>query len=311
VTYTFAGALDEIYATLVVRLHYTKAFEVDQLWRFAADYKTDSGKRLGLKMNVKAEGQAELELYFESGIAEETQVAFIRYVNEHLERRAQDVVRRRHYVCPYCQTPVEAHGIVEMRLKKGLKDVLCLACEERVPLIDLIEQKFASVESRALARKMDEEATAAIDNESRELILVGHAFAIAGEAGQIHRGYTNSDHGIDGEIEFKDDDNRATGRRLYLQLKSGDSYLHKRKDGTEVFQIKEPRWADYWQQQAYPVMLVVRTSDGTIRWMDVSAYLKNKSGPGKKRVTQIVFEGEPFTALGVRKIREAVLRRKK
>jgi len=31
------------------------------------------------------------------------------------------------------------------------------------------------------------------------------------------------------------------------------------------------RWADYWQQQAYAVMLVIRTSDGEIRWMDVSA----------------------------------------
>lgn len=67
---------------------------------------------------------------------------------------------------------------------------------------------------------MQEEDRFEIDNESRELILVGHAFAIAGEAGQIYRGYTNSDHGIDGEIEFKYDDGKASGKRLYLQLKS-------------------------------------------------------------------------------------------
>ena len=53
---------------------------------------------------------------------------------------------------------------------------------------------------------------------------MGHAYAIAGEAGQIYRQYTNSDHGIDGEIEFKDPEGKASGRRLYLQLKSGDSY---------------------------------------------------------------------------------------
>ena len=59
------------------------------------------------------------------------------------------------------------------------------------------------------------------------------------EAGQIYRGYTNSDHGIDGEIEFKDDQGRASGKRLYVQLKSGDSYLNKRRsDGAEVFQIR-------------------------------------------------------------------------
>ena len=36
----FNGFLDEIYATLVVRLHHTKPFEQDQLWRYAADFKT-------------------------------------------------------------------------------------------------------------------------------------------------------------------------------------------------------------------------------------------------------------------------------
>ena len=45
VTYTFNGPLDEIYATLVVRLHHTKAFEKEQLWRFAADFKTQTGNR--------------------------------------------------------------------------------------------------------------------------------------------------------------------------------------------------------------------------------------------------------------------------
>ena len=84
---------------------------------------------------------------------------------------------------------------------------------------------------------------------------------------------------------------RATGKRLYLQLKSGDSYLtHRQRDGAEVFQIKNPRWADYWQQQAYPVMLVIRTSDGEIRWMDVSAWLERNTAGGKK-VAQIIFEG--------------------
>jgi hypothetical protein len=42
-----------------------------------------------------------------------------------------------------------------------------------------------------------------IDNESRELLAVHHPGFIVAEAGQIYRGYTNSDHGIDGEIEFK------------------------------------------------------------------------------------------------------------
>lgn len=92
-----------------------------------------------------------------------------------------------------------------------------------------------------------------------------------------------------------------------MQLKSGDSYLKQcERDGAEVFQIKNPRWADYWQQQAYAVMLVIRTSDGEIRWMDVSAYLKRESA-GKNAVTQIVFEGERFDAVSVQNWRKKLL----
>ena len=85
--------------------------------------------------------------------------------------------------------------------------------------------------------------------------------------------------------------------------------IHPKKhqsDGAEVFQIKNPRWADYWQRQAYPVMLVICTSDGEIRWMDVSAYLKRESAGGKA-VSQVVFEGERLDAMAVRRRRDKAL----
>ena len=53
-------------------------------------------------------------------------------------------------------------------------------------------------------------------------------------------------------------------------------------------------------------MLVIRTSDGEIRWMDVSAYLKRESAGGKS-VKQIVFEGERFDVMSVRRWRERAL----
>jgi hypothetical protein len=175
-------------------------------------------------------------------------------------------------------------------------------------LRDKLEQKFDSPAVKEQARQMQVESQNVIDNESRELILVGHAFTITAEAGQIYRGYANSDHGIDGEIEFKDDEGRDTGKRLYLQLKSGDSYLTTRKrDGAEVFQIRNERWADYWRRQAYPVLLVIRTSDGEIRWMDVSEYLKRESAGGKA-VKQIAFAGERFDVMSVRRWRDKALK---
>ena len=40
----------------------------------------------------------------------------------------------------------------------------------------------------------------------------------------------DEDDGIDLLIEFNDDAHEATGARLYLQLKSGDSYTRKRSE---------------------------------------------------------------------------------
>jgi hypothetical protein len=50
-------------------------------------------------------------------------------------------------------------------------------------------------------------------------------------------------------------------------------------------------------------MLVIRTSDGQIRWMNVTDYLKRHG----KETKQIVFDGEPFTAQSVWAMRDRVL----
>ncbi len=308
VSYRFSGAVDAIYATLVVRLYYTQAFENDRLWRFAADFKSNEGWRMGLKMTRRREGSAEISVYFDPRIPLDATVTFIKYVHEHLLEKADDVVRLRRYVCPHCGTPVENRQTVQKRLERGDEDILCVDCEKRIPLWDLIEEKFASAEFREYVKSLEERAKAAMDNESKELILIGHAFAIAGEAGQIFRTYSNSDHGIDGEIEFKDRDGKGSGKRIHLQLKSDDSYLYERKrDNAEIFRIKRQRWASYWRRQACPVMLVIRASDNVIRWMDVSARLKEKSREGKERIRQITFDGEPFTALNLQRMRDRLL----
>ncbi len=55
------------------------------------------------------------------------------------------------------------------------------------------------------------------------------------------------------------------------------------------------------------MLLVIRTSDGEVRWMEIRDYLKLKSDGGKKTVRQIVFEGERFDVMSVRRWREKAL----
>jgi len=110
------------------------------------------------------------------------------------------------------------------------------------------------------------------------------------------------------KIEFKDERGQASGQRVHLQLKSADSYLYKRqRDDKEIFKIKKPRHAEYWQKHAHPVMLVIRTSDGTIRWMNVTECLRDYFQRHGQQATQIVFAGEPFTALNLDRLRRRLL----
>lgn len=212
-------------------------------------------------------------------------------------------------VLPIAQHPV--HAILRKyreRIKNDLGDlstnVLPGADGGFIAGSSLIIETLAGLQPPASKAKDQERWN--MDNESREAIAVHHVGLIVSEAGQIYRGYTNGDHGIDAEIEFKDDQGHASGKRLYLQLKSGDSYLRKRqRDGQEVFYVKKTLWADYWQQQAYPVMLVVRTADGEVRWMNVSSYLKNEcQGQAMK---QIVFQGESFDVGSISRWRSRLL----
>jgi len=292
------------------------AFECTDLWNSAADFKTQTGANLGFTLARESEGTSRLQVYFEPAVDPNSRVLFLRYVHDHLTQQAQNVLRLRHYWCVNKKCKRFNHAFADQDIidealaPEGKAEVFCPKCGRPIKLRDTIEEKFDSPGMKEQARELDAEAQVVIDNESRELMAVHHAGFIVSEAGQIYRGYTNSDHGIDGEIEFKDDQGRASGMRLYVQLKSGDSYLKKRqRDGAEVFHIKNPRWADYWQQQSYAVMLVIRTSDGEIRWMDVSAYLKRES-VGGRTVKQIVFAGERFDVMSVRRWRNSLLIRK-
>jgi len=80
-----------------------------------------------------------------------------------------------------------------------------------------------------------------------------------------------------------------------VQLKSGNSYLRDRKrDGKEIFDLKNERHSQYWQNQPVDVYLVVRQHDemrgeDVIRWMNVSEYLKQRQDAQSK---QLVFSGE-------------------
>ena len=115
------------------------------------------------------------------------------------------------------------------------------------------------------------------------------------------------DYGIDGEVEFKDNDGKASGKKIYIQLKSGNSYLRTRKrDGSEVFDVKNRAPSRILDQPAGG-RVSRHPPDGraerpaNIRWMNVTRYLKNRKD---KKSRQIIFDGEKLDMEAVWKVRD-------
>jgi DNA-directed RNA polymerase subunit RPC12/RpoP len=300
-TFRFDGFLDEIYASLVVRLHHTEPFDSTELWRNAADFRSATGRELGLCLVPQQDGTGEIEVHCEAGTPAAEQVLFARYVQDHLKARDANLQSLRTYICPKCSTPVGNREVALRRIRRGDTDIPCADCEFRIPLWDEVAQRLESDELRRQVQELREQAQIVLDNESKERLLVGEVYAIAARANQLAREKTISDHGIDMEIEFRDDDGHATGRMLFLQLKSGDSYLRKTGRG-RIFDIPKARHAEYWASQAFPVMLVVRGSDGTIEWMEIRDLLRNQP------TNQIVFEAERFDVPALLRMRDRVFR---
>jgi GTPase SAR1 family protein/DNA-directed RNA polymerase subunit RPC12/RpoP len=307
VSYTFSGEWQTVWTTLVVRLWYSQEFAHRELWRNAAEFASAKGHTLGLLIQKEGDGAATISLYFDVEVPDELKVLFIEYVHRHLARYACDVARDRRYLCSACRKPVTDLDAVRKRLAAKKDFITCQECDEKVPLIDFIEQRL---KSDPVARKilaMDETATRELDTQALEQILIGHMMAIAGEANQIFRPVTMFDHGIDGEVEFKDNDGKASGKRIYIQLKSGNSYLRTRKgDGREVFDVSNDRHLEYWISQPVDVYLVIRQTDElsgqqVIRWMNVTRYLKDRED---KKSRQIIFAGEKLDMEAVYRVRD-------
>jgi GTPase SAR1 family protein len=306
VEYRFSGELQTIYTTLVVRLWHGAPFDQKELWQNAAEFTTSTGKIVGLIFHRLGEGMGRLSIFFDEGVPEELKVVFAEFVHRHLQRYAQDLVRERRYACPEseCGEPVVDQATVDRRIEAGFDCLFCAFCGTRIPLADHLEQRLSVEEVTRQVAAIDRMATSVLDNQAREQILVGHMMAICGEANQIFRDQPRPDYGIDGEVEFRDNSGSASGKKIYVQLKSGPSHLRKRKDGSEVFDVKDERHLRYWADQPVDVFLVIRDSDEVIRWMNVSRYLRQR---GNRAARQIVFEGEKLDFQAVWRLRDMYL----
>jgi small GTP-binding protein len=310
VSYAVKGYLDDLYATLVVKLADSESFHLNELWRDAADFVTLAGDHhMGIKLTRASGSDGDISVYFGEGVKEGEQVIFANYIHAHLLSHCEKAQRLRYYVCPHCQTPKGNPDVLMKKLLAKKKDatVECDKCEERFSLWDDLEKRFASDDVRNVVEGLQAVDAVRLDSRRKGKLLaleVGSRITSADQ--KCFEIPSTEDEGIDMEMEFTDDNGKGTGKRLYLQLKSGNSHLAMRKSGAEIFKIKDQRWVKYWLAQPHPVMLVIGTFPeeddraigkeklefADVRWMEISSTLRRESSNGTKPVKQIEFKGE-------------------
>jgi hypothetical protein len=208
--------------------------------------------------------------------------------------------------------------------KKQQADTECDKCGKRFGLWDALERKFASAKVHEQVEGLQAEDVIRLDSRRKGKLLALEVGARITSADQkCFEIPATEDEGLDMELEFTNDEGKGTGKRVYLQLKAGNSYLRKRKkDGVEIFTIKKQSWVKYWLKQPNPVMLVIgtfaeederfagneRLEFTEVRWMEISSILKRESLNGSKPVKQIEFKGERLDMTSVRRWRDKLLR---
>jgi GTPase SAR1 family protein len=170
--FAFEGPVDNVYATLIVRLTRSDRFTRRGSWKSAAQFHADSGGMCTLQLVRLGEGRGALHLSYSEDVAEVVRFQFERFVMAHLERRTipGTVRRTRQYRCPSCNSSFTAEQIEAAR-RLGRTDLVCPADEMRVPLEALVWAPSGTQD--AVTREMDSSADAARNVAAASSIILG------------------------------------------------------------------------------------------------------------------------------------------
>jgi GTPase SAR1 family protein len=146
--FRFEGPIDNVYATLIVRLTRSDRFTRVATWQSAARFAAEKGD-CTVYLKTDGEGKAELWIGYD-GVPPVLRTQFERFIHAHLNRRAipGSVVRERLYSCPDDNTAFTPEQVEQVR-SRGRAIITCPVCERRVTLRDDYEPTTGADQSTA------------------------------------------------------------------------------------------------------------------------------------------------------------------
>ncbi|HEY0173033.1 MAG TPA: TIR domain-containing protein [Pyrinomonadaceae bacterium] len=130
--YTVSGAVENVYASLVVLLGYTQTFTRTDQWRSHARYEVGDRLICGFRQEAEGDGELDFVLYFGSDVGAPVRRLFQSLFESFLARRNLNVSRFEPVVCPNGHTLERA--VVRTQLRKGSAHTFCSDCGARTPL---------------------------------------------------------------------------------------------------------------------------------------------------------------------------------
>jgi hypothetical protein len=132
--YDFAGAIDNIYASMVAWLVLAQDFGRLRLWQDRAEFEVKDGGLCGIRKVSREGGFAHVDVYFEAETPANRRETFISFVEDHLARNGVELIERLAVSCP--KSYVFDEETLRMRIAEGARDVMCPRCEARHELTE-------------------------------------------------------------------------------------------------------------------------------------------------------------------------------
>ncbi|MBC7777583.1 MAG: TIR domain-containing protein [Phycisphaerae bacterium] len=176
VSYLVRGAVENVYASMVVLLGYTEQFTRKHQWQNQAQYELKENQVCGFRQSSEHEGEIELTLYYNKTIPAHGRLLFQGLFETFLLHRELQITRFEVVQCPKCKERQERAAVMK-RIENKHKNIFCSNCGHQIqipettaltPLAGVDRDTIAQEEARVSQRTKYEAALVRIKAILRE-----------------------------------------------------------------------------------------------------------------------------------------------
>jgi GTPase SAR1 family protein len=173
-SYHVSGAVETIYAALVVQLGYTNLFKRDHHWQNQAQYELGQDEICGFRQIDERKGEVELVLSYSPGAADETRKLFQGAFERFLKRRAVQIGRLPMVAC--ANGHAQLRDAIRQSVDNSQAFFFCSKCGQRIPTPQIDEIGVS-------ADKAVHEAEETADNRTKYEVAVAWTKAFRRDRG--------------------------------------------------------------------------------------------------------------------------------